>query len=227
MKRRIIALSLAMVMILGASTACSKQESTVVNNETQAQSSEDPTTAPADNGGTDATAAPDENTAKLGPMTPGCLYILKGGAVISSVALTGNIAGSEDFNSTQPVVDGIRNVFELSEWVEIYLTTKTTDSVQVFVFKQNDDSNVYNDYKYDEELPNLVTTAELSKPEDETGSWGSFYLSPEEADPGFYDIVFVCGGQPVAVMKVKFYAENELSSKSDDELRSLMKSIQN
>ena len=42
-----------------------------------------------------------DTAVKLGTITPGCLYILKGGPVISSVALTGNIAGSESFNSKQ------------------------------------------------------------------------------------------------------------------------------
>lgn len=72
---------------------------------------------------------------------------------------------------------------------------------------------------------NLVARADLTKPESDGGSWGSFYVNPEDAEPGYYDIVFVCDGAPVVVIKVRMYAENELAGKTDNELRSIMDSI--
>gem|GEM_PF-1134303 len=171
---------------------------------------------------------PSENndtSVKLGAITPGCLYILKGGPVISSVALTGNIAGSESFNSKQTAAGGIRDIFELNEWIDVYLTTRATDGVQVFVFKNTDVADEYNDYNYAGELQNLVASADLSRPENEGDSWGSFYLNPEDAEPGYYDLVFACDGIPAGVMKVKIYAEKELEGKTDAELYDIMGSV--
>lgn len=63
------------------------------------------------------------------------------------------------------------------------MTTRATEGVQVFVFKNTDVVDEYNYYNYTGELQNLITTADLSKPENEGGSWGSFYLNPEDAEP--------------------------------------------
>ena len=166
-----------------------------------------------------------DTAVKLGTITPGCLYILKGGPVISSVALTGNIAGSESFNSKQTGAGGIRDIFELNEWIDVYLTTRATDGVQVFVFKNTDIADEYNYYNYAGELQNLVASVDLSKPENEGDSWGSFYMNPEDAEPGYYDLVFVCDGIPAAVMRVKVYPEGELEGKTDAELYDIMGSI--
>ena len=145
--------------------------------------------------------------------------------MISSVALTGNIAGSESFNSKQTGAGGIRDIFELNEWIDVYLTTRATDGVQVFVFKNTDIADEYNYYNYAGELQNLVASADLSKPENEGDSWGSFYMNPEDAEPGYYDLVFVCDGIPAAVMRVKVYPEGELEGKTDAELYDIMGSI--
>jgi hypothetical protein len=87
--------------------------------------------------------------------------------------LTGNRAGSSDFNNTKTAAAGIRDVFELNEYVEMYLTTKATDGIQVFVFKHNEVAEVYNNYNYSGELQNLVARADLTKPESDGGCWGS------------------------------------------------------
>ena len=52
---------------------------------------------------------------------------------------------------------------------------------------------------------------------------GCFYLSPDYADPGVYDIVFVKGGKAVAVIKALFVKESSIEDKSDDDLRAMMK----
>ena len=127
--------------------------------------------------------------------------------------------------NTKTAAAGIRDVFELNEYVEMYLTTKATDGIQVFVFKHNEVAEVYNNYNYSGELQNLVARADLTKPENDGDSWGSVYVNPEDADPGYYDIVFVCDGAPVVVIKVRMYAEEELAGKTDNELHSLMDSI--
>ena len=56
---------------------------------------------------------------------------------------------------------------------------------------------------------------------DET-EWGSFYLHPEECEPGYYDFVFTYEGKAIATLLTRFYNENELTVKSDAELEALM-----
>ncbi len=57
----------------------------------------------------------------------------------------------------------------------------------------------------------------------EPGScWASFYLNPEDAEPGLYDFVFTNNGKAVATLLTRFYEEGELEDKSDDELKSIM-----
>lgn len=224
MKKKIFAVSLAAVMALGSLTACGKPKppETVPSkapetSEDVAYTSENSTADPSD------LTAPTET--EMPKMTPGCLYMLKGGAEIVSLALTGNRAGSDEFNSTKPAVDKIRSIFELNEYIEFYLNTKEAESIKVYAFKQIPKPDAYNNYDYSkEELPNQVATADLTKPEEEGGSWGSFYISPDN-DPGYYDLIFVYNGKPVAAMTVKLFKEGELDGKSDADLIALRDSI--
>ena len=52
--------------------------------------------------------------------------------------------------------------------------------------------------------------------------WGSFYLHPEECEPGYYDFVFTYEGKAIATLLTRFYNEDELTVKSDAELEALM-----
>lgn len=225
--KKICALVLTTAMLLSFAS-CGKKDTTKDIKTTEAnqtQTSESTTAVSQENNETQGTTENSGESIQLGEITPGCMYILKGGPVISSIALTGNRAGSSDFNNTKTAAAGIRDIFELNEYVEMYLTTKATDGIQVFVFKHNEVAEVYNNYNYSGELQNLVARADLTKPENDGDSWGSLYVNPEDADPGYYDIVFVCDGAPVVVIKVRMYAEEELAGKTDNELHSLMDSI--
>ena len=58
---------------------------------------------------------------------------------------------------------------------------------------------------------------------EESDPWGSFYLHPDEVEPGYYDFVFLYGNKVIATMLTKFYKPNEICEKSDSELENLMK----
>lgn len=98
------------------------------------------------------------------------------------------------------------------------------NNIQFFVFKHTDDFNSYLNNNYTDN-PKILASASLFKPEDGNGSWGEFYLNPDDAEPGYYDIEFVYDNKPVVVMEVKMYAEGQLDGKTDSELNELMKSI--
>ena len=225
--KRLCALVLTTAMLLSFAS-CGKKDTpndTRVTEANHTQTSESTTAVSQENNEPQGSTENSGESFQLGEITPGCMYILKGGPVISSIALTGNRAGSSVFNSNKTAAAGIRDIFELNEYVDMYFTTKATDGVQVFVFKHNEVAEVYNNYNYSGELKNLVARADLTKPENDGDSWGSVYVNPEDADPGYYDMVFVCDGAPVVVIKVRMYAEDELAGKTDNELRSLMHSI--
>ena len=58
---------------------------------------------------------------------------------------------------------------------------------------------------------------------EEDAHWGSFYLHPEEVEPGFYDFVFLYNNKVFATMPTKFYKPEEIFEKPDSELENLMK----
>jgi hypothetical protein len=93
------------------------------------------------------------------------------------------------------------------------------------VFKHNADQSAYLKGALNDETPGYILACDLNKdPEaEETEHWGSFYLHPDEVEPGFYDFVFLYNNKVFATMLTKFYKPNELIEKPDSELEKLMK----
>ena len=92
------------------------------------------------------------------------------------------------------------------------------------VFKHKTDQSFYSERPLNDETPGYVLECGLSKdPEaEETFHWGSFYLHPEEVDPGYYDFVFIYNDKVFATMLTLFFKEDEISDKSDSELEKMM-----
>ena len=182
------------------------------------------------NNGANATATNSpSNTQVQDTMVLGKLYFvnLKEGEqpVMTGLSLFGNRCGSEDFNHKPYATEGIRSVFELDEWIEFHPQTKATTGIKVMVFKHNADQGFYLKNALNDETPGYIQELDLNKDPDaeENAHWGSFYLHPEEVEPGFYDFVFLYNNKVFATMLTKFYKPEELSEKSDSELEKLMK----
>ena len=113
----------------------------------------------------------------------------------------------------------------VNEWVEFYPETSAKTGIKVMVFKHNSDQSVYQKNALNSETTGFVQECELKKdPEaEENDQWGSFYLHPDEVEPGFYDFVFLFNNKVFATMLTKFYKPNELIEKPDSELEKLMK----
>ena len=221
--KKILAMIVSGTMLLSL-TACFNAGGTTTEKETTNETVND-TVASEDNGG-----AVDETKDNTDPgaivLLPGELYQFDkdadGGPVIKGLTVKGNQAGTAEFNAKDPDVKGIRCIFQLDEWVEFYPDTSVNDGLWVYVYKHADDANVYTDMGFTEEDTKVLATCTLEKPEEAGDQWGSLYLSPDYADPGVYDIVFVKDGKAVAVMEAKFFAGLSIQDKSDDELRALM-----
>ena len=145
--------------------------------------------------------------------------------VMPGLTLAGNRCGTHDFNNKPCAAEGIRSVYELDEWIEFYPQSNATTGIKVMVFKHNADQGFYLKNALNDETSGYVLECELNKDPDadETSHWGSFYLHPEEVDPGYYDFVFIYSNKVFATMITNFFKPDELSDKPDSELEKLMK----
>ena len=185
------------------------------------------------NNGTKANAANSTNNAANNSqiqetMVLGKLYFvnLKEGEqpIMTALSLFGNRCGSESFNHKPYAAEGIRSVFELDEWIEFYPKANVESWIKVMVFKHQEDQGIYLKNSLNDKTPGYIQELDLSKdPEgDETSLWGSFYLHPEEVEPGYYDFVFIYKNKVFATMLTHFFKPNEIYEKSDSELEKLM-----
>ena len=148
-------------------------------------------------------------------------------SVLRGVRINGLSVGTADsFNGREASLTDVRCIFELGEWIEFYPDTDKEYALRVWVLKHRDDQAYYNTCKFSDLMPNFANYCDLHYPEDADNPdewyWGSFYLNQEECEPGYYDFVFTYEGKAIAVLLTRFYAEGELSAKSDAELESLM-----
>ena len=169
-------------------------------------------------------AANAENSMELGK-----LYFvnLKEGeqSIMTGLRLFGNRCGSDDFNKKPYAVEGIRSVFELDEWIEFYPQTNAKTGIKVMVFKHKADQGFYLKNTLNDETPDYIQELDIKIEPDaeETSNWGSFYLHPEEVEPGYYDFVFIYDNKVFAIMLTRFYKVDELYEKADSDLEKLMK----
>ena len=148
-------------------------------------------------------------------------------SVLRGVRIVGNQAGTEDgINGKASSLTDVRCIFELNEWIEFYPDTDAEYDLRVWVLKHRGDEEYYNTCKFSDLMPDFISYCDLHYPADEENPdeycWGSFYLNPEDCDPGYYDFVFTCEGKAISVLQTRFYGEAELAAKSDAELESLM-----
>ena len=144
--------------------------------------------------------------------------------IMTALSLFGNRCGSEGFNHKPYATEGIRSVFELDEWIEFYPKANAESGIKVMVFKHQEDQGLYLKKPLNDKTPGYIQELDLNKDPDgdETSHWGSFYLHPEEVEPGYYDFVFTYQNKVFAIMFTQFFKPNEIYEKTDSELEKLM-----
>ncbi len=148
-------------------------------------------------------------------------------SVLRGVRLMGNQFGTqEDINGKDFSLTDVRCIFALNEWTEFYPDTDAEYNLRVWILKHRDDHAYYGTCQFSDLMPGFVTTCDLHYPADEENpdesAWGSFYLNPEECEPGYYDFVFTYEGKALATLVTRYYPEGELNEKSGAELEALM-----
>ena len=136
------------------------------------------------------------------------------------MSISGNRSGTAEFNSKEPATEGIRCIFELNEYVEVLLDTEA-GSVSAYVLEHRDDQSSYGKTDFSAPYDDFFA-AFISEP-DEDGYTGTFYVNPEDAEPGYYDLVFTVDRKAVASLVTRFFSEGELEAKTDAELEKLMR----
>ena len=144
--------------------------------------------------------------------------------IMTALSLFGNRCGSEDFNNKPYATEGIRSVFELDEWIEFHPKANAKSGIKVMVFTHKADQGFYLKNSLNDNTTGYIQECELNKDpdEEETYHWGSFYLHPEEVNPGYYDFVFIYKNKVFATMLTHFFKKDEIAEKSDSELEKLM-----
>ena len=132
---------------------------------------------------------------------------------VDALALSGDRAGSAEYNSKAPAKEGIRCVFEQGE--NIGFTLETTDlsgSLTVCLFAHRE----FKDYKH-VSLSDALSSAVCDIASVTSGS----LAAPADAAPGWYDLIFAVDGSMVSVCYVRLFAAGTLAGLSDGELDKL------
>ena len=225
--KKIICLLLAVVTAVALAACAKKQEPSSTAPVTETTTVTAPETQAASDAPTDQAAPATEGTVEAA-MIPGKLNFIdledRDPSVLRGLSIAGNRAGTSEFNAKDPATEGIRCIFMLNEWVELCPDADEDKTFVVWVLKHTEDQKSYETAEFSEEMPGFAAVCELAfEPDDDPGwPWGSFYLNPEEVEPGYFDLVFTCEGKAIATLLTRFYADTELDMKSDEELAQIM-----
>ena len=228
-KQRIICLLLSALLIVSLA-ACKGNDPGSNSTTPPANSTGDNQQSGNESGNENDNTSQGGNNAEAAKLT-GKMNIIelddRDSSVLRGVAIKGNHAGSYDgINGKESSLTDVRCIFELNEWVYFYPDTDATYGLRVWILKHRDDQEYYNTAKFSDLDPNFANYCDLHYPEDaenpDETEWGSFYLNPEECEPGYYDFVFTYEGKAIATLLTRFYNENELTVKSDAELEALI-----
>lgn len=169
---------------------------------------------------TDPSASGDQETTEESFET-GRLYLtlFSSRHEIKGLRLSGNRAGNE-INNKEPALMGIRAVFELDEWIEYELSYGDSEKGACVVYLcPHRDFHLYKNADLDEAA---LYRAERTF---EEGVTESFYVNPEDAGEGYYDLLFVTEGQILAYTVIHLYPQDALMDKTDAELEAMREEI--
>lgn len=157
-----------------------------------------------------------------GANVPGVLYQLQEGEpVIRGISLTGNRATME---LAEPSTENIRFIFELNEWIGIYVDTDQVEGLSARLVKHGEDSSVYTAAYFDEAV--IYAYCDIFKPEQDGDVWGEINVSEDEST-GFYDLVFVNNedNMPLAYIILDIFNMTALENYSESQLAQIMADI--
>lgn len=228
--KRLFALLITIIMVASLAACGTNNSNTNGNNSTNPPASSTGDNQQSGNESDNGNTSQGGNNAEAAKLT-GKLNLIelddRDPSVLRGVIIKGNCAGTADgFNGKESSLTDVRCIFELNEWVYFYPGYRRDVRSARLDPQAQRRSEYYNTAKFSDLDPNFVNYCDLHYPEDaenpDETEWGSFYLNPEECEPGYYDFVFTYEGKAIATLLTRFYNENELTVKSDAELEALM-----
>ena len=233
--KRLFALLITIIMVASLAACGTNNSNTNGNNSTNPPASSTGDNQQSGNESDNGNTSQGGNNAEAAKLT-GKLNLIelddRDPSVLRGVVIKGIRAGTADcINGKESSLTDVRCIFELNEWIQFFPDTDATYGLRVWILKHRDDQEYYNTAKFSDLDPNFVNYCDLHYPEDaenpDETEWGSFYLHPEECEPGYYDFVFTYEGKAIATLLTRFYNENELTVKSDAELMEIMNGERN
>jgi predicted small lipoprotein YifL len=232
-KEQVFCLLLAALMIVTL-TACGKRTDTTKPSDSNQTAEQSPTQGTDNSQGNNNSETGEDQSddemivpAKL----TGSLNLIemddRDSSILRGVRINGNSVGTQDdINGKESSLTDVRCIFDLNEWIEFYPDSDAEYYLRVWILKHRDDHEYYKTCKFSDLMPEYVTYCDLHYPVDEEKPeewyWGSFYLNPDECEPGYYDFVFTYEGKAIATLVTKFYKEGDIDGKSGTELEALM-----
>ncbi len=141
------------------------------------------------------------------------------------ISMTGNQAGWEEDppelvrNEKPCAVEGVRAIFELNEWIEFaieYEYAGENGKAEVMIVPHSESAN-------GDDLRAAVYYASFDLPTESSFLMNDgFYLDPDKASPGVYDMIIAADGETVGVLELHFFAEGELVDKTAQQLEALL-----
>ena len=227
--KKMIALSLALVMLV-VLAACGGNNQGGTSSTTPAASNAENSQSGGENGSGSGNQSQSGGNAE-GAKLSGKLNLInledRDPSILRGICITGNQVGTgNDINGKESSLTDVRCIFLLDEWVSFCPDTDAEYALRVWILKHRDDQAYYTACTFSDLMPNFAAFCDLHCPADAENpaetEWGSFYLNPDECEPGYYDFVFTYEGKAIAILLTRFYKTNELDGKSGAELEALM-----
>ncbi len=224
--KRLLAMCLAVIMV-GSLAACGSSSSSKADTASKSSSS---SSAASNSDGSSTADSNGDSSKAIEKLIPGkvCYFVDDKNVEqnIKGIRLDGNRTGkaADDqqatVNGRKPSLENIRSVFELNEYLNIFVDAKDKSDLKVAICKHHDNIADYLTSKFDslEKAADVSLNAEAGNDE----SMGETYVNPDGNEKGSYDLVIFDHGTPSLVVNIVLYNAGELEGKSDSDLEKLM-----
>ena len=140
--------------------------------------------------------------------TLGKLYQLDTNPVVSGVSMRVNFTNEySEYNNQSPSKSGIRSIFEVNEQIFVTMTCPEEEGeLYVKLFPHNESSEYYREFVY---IANDIDEIYAKGKYNDDGLLNAF-ITKSSNPPGYYDVVFIKGEKPVAVVMIKLYGKGEI-----------------
>lgn len=196
------------------------EESEDTEDTSESEESSEDTTQNSGNGIVDPDANIEQSNAASGIM-----YIIGDSydGFGEGIYLLSPSSGTNVMNTAKLRTTFIRDIFENTDHIEVYLAPDAADNLSVYLVPHHDDAAVYTQ-DYLKTLPDEIVNTKLEDPNDPDWYWGDLSLSEDTYAPGVYDLLFVENGTtPVSYVTIQLVQSGSLSDYTEYDYFAMVK----